>query len=286
MLASLITLGLALLAGPVTVDEARLIAEEHAGGSLAPLPEVELDGGRRIGIYTDGTRQYRVDLATGAFLGWSEIPPVSGDPRPCNEDEAIALVSEEARRHVPVAADDLAWTVVGRAGDAIVIRGEGPKRGTPPRSGLSHSVVAWVSSTEGRVTSFAIDEPAPSPPMPVEVSREEAIAAAQNAVGDEAAAVVGEPSLSQVRDAARWSIELRDKVGDRYLVRINASTGEVMSVSKASLPQEPTGSASPPSPPVAAAEPDSTSPPWVLYGGIALLCAVALGVFLLRRRLN
>ena len=286
MLALLLALSLALPAGPVTIEEARLIAEEHAGGSLAPLPEVELDGGRRIGIYTDGTRQYRVDLATGAFLGWSEIPPVSGDPRPCNEDEAIALVSEEARRHVPVAADDLAWTVVGRAGDAIVIRGEGPKRGTPPRSGLSHSVLARVSSTEGRVMSFTIDEPAPSPPMPVEVSREEAIAAAQNAVGDEAAAVVGEPSLSQVRDAARWSIELRDKVGDRYLVRVNASTGEVMSVSKASLPQEPTGSASPPSPPVAAAEPDSTSPPWALYGGIVLLCAVALGVFLLRRRLN
>jgi hypothetical protein len=75
-------------------------------------------------------------------------------------------------------------------------------------------------------------------------------------------------------------------VGDRYLVRINASTGEVMSVSKASLPQEPTGSASPPSPPVAAAEPATTSPPWALYGGIVLLCAIAFGLFLLRRRLN
>ncbi len=58
MLALLLALSIALPAGPVTIEEARLIAEEHAGGSLAPLPEVELDGGRRIGIYTDGTRQY------------------------------------------------------------------------------------------------------------------------------------------------------------------------------------------------------------------------------------
>ncbi len=198
MLASLIALSLALQAGPVTIEGAPLTAEKRAGASLELLSEVEVDGDRVIATYTDGVRQYRVDIVTGAYLGWREISPVSGDPRPCNEDEAIALVAEEARRKAPVgdvpfAADDLAWTVVGRAGDAVVIRGEGPKRGIARRS---HSILARVSSTEGRLTSFAIDEPAPSPP-------------------------------------------------------------------------------------IAAAEPAT-----VLYGGIALLCFAALGIFLLRRRLN
>ena len=45
MLASLIALSLALLAGPVTIDEARLIAQEHAGTEMAPEPEiVQADG--------------------------------------------------------------------------------------------------------------------------------------------------------------------------------------------------------------------------------------------------
>ncbi|MBP7560673.1 MAG: hypothetical protein KBA64_09330 [Armatimonadetes bacterium] len=167
MLASLIALSLALLAGPVTIEEAPLTAEERAGRSLELLSEVEVDGDRAIATYTDGIRRYRVDMVTGAYLGWREISPVSGDRRPCNEDEAIALVVEEARRKAPVgdvpfAVDDLAWTVVGRAGDAIVIRGETPKQAIFRQS---HFILARVSSTEGRLTSFAIDEPAPSSPL-------------------------------------------------------------------------------------------------------------------------
>ena len=70
---------------------------------------------------------------------------------------------------------------------------------------------------------------------------------------------------------------------------VDAQSGEVLEVSPVLSAVEPSAGAPPAqgsAAPVAAAEPDSTTSPWALYGGIVLLCAIALGVFLLRRRLN
>ena len=78
-----------------------------------------------------------------------------------------------------------------------------------------------------------------------------------------------------------WTLALFSEAACRYSeYDIDAVTGALVCVSPASLAPPLAPSASP------TAEPATTTPPWALYGGIVLLCAIALGLFLLRRRLN
>lgn len=279
VLIALLGTGLCSSADSVSLAQAREIAQAHgASGTAAPAEAYQL-GDASLAICADGSRSYRVDLSTGAFLGWTDAGPVQAGAEVVGERDAVPLVARAARQHIGEAADLFAWQPVGRAGDAIVVFGEGPRLGDPPRSGLSPSVLARVRTCDGAIVLFSIDGPDEAGPQPVNVTADRALWIGREALDDPAASEVRPPRLWQRNGAAVWSLELERVGTERALVEVDASNGEVRRVSRAALS---TSGAAPDAP--CGVDAPCTVPAALGAGALAALASVRLGACCARRR--
>jgi hypothetical protein len=304
MLASLIALSLALLAGPVTIDEARLIAQEHAGTEMAPEPEiVQADGQPYLARFhpTEHKRQgelHTVRLDTGAYLGtlMESTPSPIEVESPVTDEMAIDIARAIAKERGALRFDELVWRVDSMSDDyCAVITGEVPspdRRFAGPLTGCRVGVLR----ADGSIIHYGVYEFEVPSFDDVRISGERAREIAVELLGPDTHVTV-EPRLwygpfgldySGAKRLA-WRLRVATPVHKEVGVQVDARTGEAIEAGctgcadslDAPVPVAPTRPSASPT-----AEPATTTPPWVLYGGIVLLCAIALGIFLLRRRLN
>jgi len=304
MLASLIALSLALLAGPVTIDEARLIAQEHAGTEMAPEPEiVQADGQPYLARFhpTEHKRQgelHTVRLDTGAYLGtlMESTPSPIEVESPVTDEMAIDIARAIAKERGALRFDELVWRVDSMSDDyCAVITGEVPspdRRFAGPLTGCRVGVLR----ADGSIIHYGVYEFEVPSFDDVRISGERAREIAVELLGPDTHVTV-EPRLwygpfgldySGAKRLA-WRLKVGNPEYEEVLVEVDARTGEagVMGYAVGTASSDAPVPVAPPRPSASpTAEPTTTSPPWALYGGIVLLCAIALGIFLLRRRLT
>ena len=301
MLASLIALSLALLAGPVTIDEARLIAQEHAGTEMAPEPEIEeADGQPYLATFhpTEHKRQgelHTVRLDTGAYLGTltESTPSPLKVEGPVTDETAIDIARAIAKERGAPRFDELVWDVETSTDYAITVTGKVPSP-DPRFKGPLTGCRVGVLRADGAIIRYGLRECEVPSFDGVRISDERAREIAEELLGPEAHAII-EPYLWHgpfgLNGPTRllWQLKVRTPEYEEVLVEVDARTGEAgvmgyavgTASSDAPVPVAPTRPSASPT-----AEPATTSAPWALYGGIVLLCAIALGLFLLRRRLT
>jgi hypothetical protein len=302
MLASLIALSLALLAGPVTIDEARLIAQEHAGTEMAPEPEiVQADGQPYLARFhpTEHKRQgelHTVRLDTGAYLGtlMESTPSPIEVESPVTDEMAIDIARAIAKERGALRFDELIWRVDSMSDDyCAVITGEVPspdRRFAGPLTGCRVGVLR----ADGSIIHYGVYEFEVPSFDDVRISGERAREIAVELLGPDTHVTV-EPRLwygpfgldySGAKRLA-WRLKVGNPEYEEVLVEVDARTGEagVMGYAVGTASSDAPVPVAPPRPSASpTAEPTTTSPPWALYGGIVLLCAIALGLVLLRRR--
>jgi hypothetical protein len=302
MLASLIALTLALLAGPVTIDEARLIAQEHAGTEMAPEPEIEeLNGEPYLARFHPVDQERRgethvVRLDTGRYRGSSSehTPSPLAVLGPVTDETAIDIARAIAKERGAPRFDELIWRVDSMSDDyCAVITGEVPspdRRFAGPLTGCRVGVLR----ADGSIIHYGVYEFEVPSFDDVRISGERAREIAVELLGPDTHVTV-EPRLwygpfgldySGAKRLA-WRLKVGTPEYEEVLVEVDARTGEagVMGYAVGTASSDAPVPVAPPRPSASpTAEPTTTSPPWALYGGIVLLCAIALGVFLLRRR--
>ncbi len=285
------------------------VREEDRDGERLAVFEVKAEVGRDV--------EYIVNLSRGRIIGWLDSPlPSAADATPATDgkrvsaEQAIAIIKEVAKRALDEDVNAMAWTMPKPSGEGHTVFGRRPAWGDPPRtSGLNPDVFADVSAS-GRVEYYHQLLP-PEAPAEVVVTETQAT---DIALADAVERGIPEDDvhveyvrLVQRGSRAYWDITVSDCGPDEdpalssksVVYEINAQTGEIESAGQSASPgwrpvreaQADDDGANRRAPsPAASASPtdgsDSTSPPWVLYGGVVLLCAIALGIFLLRRRRN
>jgi hypothetical protein len=307
----------------LTIEEARQLAQEFAMYDLADASVREEDrDGERLAVFEVKAEvgrdvEYTVNLSRGRIVWWRDRPrPSAAEATPATDAErisaehAIAIVKEVATRALGEDVNAMTWTTPSSTARRYEVSGRRPAWGDPPRtSGLSPDVSARVSAL-GRVEHYhqLLPPEAPAEVMVTETQATDiALADAVERGIPEDDVHVEYVRLVQRGSRAYWDITVSDCGPDEdpalssksVIYEINAQTGEIESAGQSASPgwrpvreaQADDDGANRRAPsPAASASPtdgsDSTSPPWVLYGGIVLLCAIALGVFLLRRRLT
>jgi len=279
MLASLIALSLALLAGPVTIDEARLIAQEHAGTEMAPEPEIEeADGQPYLATFhpTEHKRQgelHTVRLDTGAYLGTltESTPSPLKVEGPVTDETAIDIARAIAKERGAPRFDELVWRVDSMSDDyCAVITGEVPspdRRFAGPLTGCRVGVLR----ADGSIIHYGVYEFEVPSFDDVRISGERAREIAVELLGPDTHVTV-EPRLwygpfDQDYSGAKrlaWRLKVGTPEYEEVLVEVDARTGEAGVIGYAVG----TDSLDVPVPAAPA------SSPWLIYGGIALLCAV------------
>jgi len=236
---ALLTVGLTAAARcDITVDEARRIAEKHAGHSLAGgrVTDRDLEVVHAISIDDPVTpevgRTYSVDLTHGTFDGWFQssdgAPP---DAQPTLSDEEVLRIAKAAlAEHMGPAAADVEWRLREESDNVVKYYCPGPRLGDPPRSGLSASGSVEVSRRNGAIMWLSVDMPWSTTPVPVNVSEEEAIRIAKTAVKLDWPPS-DEPLLVQRGDRVTWYVRLGRKGGQEKTCDIDAATGKVLSTS-------------------------------------------------------
>jgi hypothetical protein len=292
----------ASVADRIDLDTARAIAAQHADSPLSDREPAVRD---RPGAPATATfwvieneqimDAYTVSLDQGCLFSWHPNVEAVFDPTadPITDEEAVERAKEIAERHLGEAARDLIWEVEELAPDGVRLMGQSPPSGDPPRLGLGPWCEVYLLRPGGVVRDYFQQLPESTEALEVRISREQAIEAARKELDQPDLPLLGEPILEQFRGMVRWHFRLGPSRDEWVHVMVDAQSGEVLEVSPVLSAVEPSAGAPPAAPaaqgsaaPVAAAEPATTTPPWALYGGIVLLCAIALGVFLLRRRLN
>jgi hypothetical protein len=305
----------ASVADRIDLDTARAIAAQHADSPLSdrePYVHETPDGLSLATFWVIENEEimaaYTVDLDQGCLFSWRIDVEAVFDPTadPITYEEAVERAKEIAERHLGEAARGMGWQVGIYPRDWVVVEGQSPLSGDPPRTGLGHWCKVRFRGPGGVVADYFQRLPDSTDELEVRVSREQAIEAARKEIKPRNLPLLGEPSLDQFRGTVRWLLHFGSSRGRLVDAIVDAQSGEVLEVSPVEvrraapklvvLTVEPPvqGAVAPvvapfvqaPASPVAADEPDSTCPPWVLYGGIVLLCAIALGLFLLRRRRN
>ncbi len=286
----------ASVADRIDLDTARAIAAQHADSPLSDRePAIrERPGAPATATFTTEEGQpggsYTVSLDQGCLVSWQPNAEMVYDPTadPITDEEAVERAKTVAERHLGDAARDLSWEVVSATPDTVKVRGQALASGDPPRTGLGPWCEVHLLRAGGVVHNYLQQLPESTDALEARVSREQAIEAARKGLDHPDLPLLDEPSLNQFRGTVRWHVRFGSSRDERVLVIVDAQSGEVVEVSPTDTAVEPT--AAPPAQgsaaPVAADESDSTSAPWALYGGIVLLCAIALGLFLLRRRLT
>ena len=279
MLASLIALSLALLAGPVTIDEARLIAQEHAGTEMAPEPEiVQADGQPYLARFhpTEHKRQgelHTVRLDTGAYLGtlMESTPSPIEVEGPVTDEVAMEIARAIAKEREAPRFDELIWRVDSMSDDyCAVITGEVPSP-DPRFEGPLTGCQVGVRRADGSVAHYLVAEVEPPSFDDVRISGERAREIAVELLGPDTHVTV-EPRLwygpfDQDYSGAKrlaWRLKVGTPEYEEVLVEVDARTGEAGVIGYA------VGTDSLDAPVPAA----PASSPWLIYGGIALLCAV------------
>ena len=307
----------------LTIEEARQLAQEFAMYDLADASVREEDrDGERLAVFEVKAEvgrdvEYTVNLSRGRIVWWRDRPrPSAAEATPTTDAErisaehAIAIVKEVATRALGEDVNAMTWTTPSSTARRYEVSGRRPAWGDPPRtSGLSPDVSARVSAS-GRVEHYhqLLPSKAPAEVMVTETQATDiALADAVERGIPEDDVHVQYVRLVQRGSRAYWDIKVSDyALGETpasqprsVIYEINAQTGEIESAGQSASPgwrpvreaQADDDGANRRAPsPAASASPtdgsDSTSPPWALYGGIVLLCAIALGIFLLRRRLT
>ncbi len=307
----------------LTIEEARQLAQEFAMYDLADASVREEDrDGERLAVFEVKAEvgrdvEYTVNLSRGRIVWWRDRPrPSAAEATPATDAErisaehAIAIVKEVATRALGEDVNAMTWTTPSSTARRYEVSGRRPAWGDPPRtSGLSPDVSARVSAL-GRVEHYhqLLPPEAPAEVMVTETQATDiALADAVERGIPEDDVHVEYVRLVQRGSRAYWDITVSDCGPDEdpalssksVIYEINAQTGEIESAGQSASPdwrpvreaQADDDGANRHAPsPAASASPtdgsDSTTPPWALYGGIVLLCAIALGIFLLRRRLT
>ena len=279
MLASLIALSLALLAGPVTIDEARLIAQEHAGTEMAPEPEiVQADGQPYLARFhpTEHKRQgelHTVRLDTGTYGGtlMESTPSPIEVEGPVTDEVAMEIARAIAKERGAPRFDELVWRVDSMSDDyCAVITGEVPspdRRFAGPLTGCRVGVLR----ADGSIIHYGVYEFEVPSFDDVRISGERAREIAVELLGPDTHVTV-EPRLwygpfDQDYSGAKrlaWRLKVGTPEYEEVLVEVDARTGEAGVIGYA------VGTDSSDAPVPAA----PASSPWLIYGGIALLCAV------------
>jgi hypothetical protein len=278
MLASLIALSLALLAGPVTIDEARLIAQEHAGTEMAPEPEiVQADGQPYLARFHPVDQERRgethvVRLDTGRYRGSSSehTPSPLAVLGPVTDETAIDIARAIAKERGAPRFDELVWGVEASTDYAITVTGRVPSPDPRFRGPLTDCQVG-VRRADGSVAHYLVAEVEPPSFDDVRISGERAREIAVELLGPDTHVTV-EPRLwygpfDQDYSGAKrlaWRLKVGTPEYEEVLVEVDARTGEAGVIGYA------VGTDSLDAPVPAA----PASSPWLIYGGIALLCAV------------
>ncbi len=224
-------------------------------------------------------RCYIVNLTDGHIAGvvalGVECDPPTQVP-PTDEARFEGTARATARRLIGERADALLWDTEGASLSTVTYVGRSEEQ---PGAGPPECRVE-LRRRDGALLDFS-HSPQYPPTSEARLQAADATGVAEAHFGEPDAVVASEPALRRHRGRPIWTLALFSETAYRYSeYDIDAVTGALVCVSPASLAPPLAPSASP------TAEPATTSPPWVLYGGIALLCAAALGVFLLRRRLT
>jgi len=206
--------GMAVALGQVA--SARM-TEDEARRALARVVGVSLEGWRsRVEHDTicffqaepgRGVTEYRANLETGAFGGYSQpFPEWAGQPEgaECPEplvsaDQAERAGRDEAKRWMGDAYSRITeWAVESRAGEGYyAVRGHGDRRGEPPRDGLSPWCSAFVSCLDAKVFYYGQTVPVEVEPIDPVVSAERALEIARKHMEEPDARVLSEPWLWQ-----------------------------------------------------------------------------------------
>jgi hypothetical protein len=215
---------------------------------------------------------------------------------PVTDEVAMEIARAIAKERGAPRFDELVWRVDSMSDDyCAVITGEVPspdRRFAGPLTGCRVGVLR----ADGSIIHYGVYEFEVPSFDDVRISGERAREIAVELLGPDTHVTV-EPRLwygpfgldySGAKRLA-WHLKVATPVHKEVGVQVDARTGEAIEAGctgcadslDAPVPVAPTRPSASPT-----AEPATTTPPWVLYGGIVLLCAIALGIFLLRRRLN
>lgn len=268
----------------ITTDEARRIAEEAAGRSLADARFEESDLGAMVeGRFilppdADGTIwQYHVDMTHGTFSSWISPnylgAPASGDDVPVLTPEAaVDATVAEARKHLGDEVDGLEW----KTGDWLpAARG----RVSAKSDDLRLQVMATFDLMTGRMCSYWQMALPAGPDHEPTVTLEEATETVRARMGGGDMTMVREPKLVQAPNMPVWSIRVATPERGEAIFLVDAFTGEVVDEGRFAEDRVP-----------APARPDTRSHPafpWPLAAaaiGAAVLFAAGLGVLILKRR--
>jgi len=233
----------------ITIDQARAIAEQHAGVALAGV-EPQVRGGQRpvylrtaeFTVEVDGRmRVYAVWLTTGKFRGWrlKSTEGLASDGEPgITLDEAMEKARAEALRHLGAGSEGMTWTVLaGRDWSADLspsrtLVGEGPPVGDPPRSGLSPLCEVSFNVPSGEVTGYFQLVPDPEPLIDPKITAHDATRIAREDVGNTDAEVLRGPELRQAKGELTWALRIawvnpwgKDS---KKLYIIDAVTGDIV----------------------------------------------------------
>jgi len=288
--ASIVLMGARLATADITVEEAHDLAEDSVSAVLGPEP-VRMDEaptGPKIATFAgtlDTGQEVRVmvELTDGVLGGYMRDGAWTseGDPGPnVSAAEAERVAREEARRILGEQAENLTWKPIRTpSGRDYKFDADGPLLGDPPRRGLSPHVTVSVSDRDGMVISYSQIMPTEDAPIPVTVSRDEALRIATGRLVPGGHEIVREPYLYQRWGRVEWRFTVRAprpaddpaaRLGDAaYDFRIDAATGEVIDTAATR----------------AASRPPSAPVPWPLIAtAAAVIVAAGLGLVLVRRR--
>jgi len=222
----------------ITVDEARRIAEKHAGHSLADarVVQTDLEVLQKVS-FQDPTspelgREYSVDVTHGLFLGWFQTSDgAAPDAKATLSDAEVLKIAKAAlTEHMSAGAADVEWRLLGDEDNVVRYLCPGPLLGDPPRIGLSPSGGVDVSRRNGAIMALTACMPWSTTPLPVNVSEEEAVRIARRATKLDWPPS-DKPLLVQRGEAVTWYVQLGREGGQKQSCDINARTGDVLSTS-------------------------------------------------------
>jgi hypothetical protein len=277
----------------ISIEEARKIAEGCAGHSLADA-RVELGGAEspwRVSFLQDVGPDcpacWAVDTRRGCLSDYWQIPqPVTG-AEPITDEQALGLAREEAARVLGPEGTGLVWSVRSSGTETIELGGAGPPTGDPPRAGTAPECSVSIMRASGKVRRLFASRPDDATPLPVSVTKEQAVEAARDEFVretklDRNTVPAKEPSLAQERGRVWWSVEFAygpQDLAARWSCRVDAQTGALIDTdSPAGVP--------PPGLPArrAASAPSARPPFWPYLAGAGVLVALAGIVVVARRR--
>ncbi len=190
LLALATTLGSALLQAPpapLTVDEARAVAEREMGVPFAGAEEVPLANGILELRLLDAGLRVQIELAGGYLCGYDRRAPYQEFDEDGNLVTPLAVSAEQARevgmaelrlRMGEAFARVERWREDASRSGWFRISGHAPPVGDPPRESLSPRATVLVSRISGEVVSFGQALPVQAEPIAPEFPAEEAIAKA------------------------------------------------------------------------------------------------------------